>query len=129
MLHFPTIKMQLKQEKTFEDLGLRVPTILLPRQGIDLEKWAVVACDQHTSEPEYWKSVTEFVGDYPSTLDMMFPEVYLGKGEDDQRIAAINETMNYYLHKGVLVPRSPGFVVVDRELLNRKHRQGLMVAL
>ncbi|MBS3158348.1 DUF1015 domain-containing protein [Candidatus Woesearchaeota archaeon] len=121
--------MQLKQEKTFEDLGLRVPTILLPRQGIDLEKWAVVACDQHTSEPEYWKSVTEFVGDYPSTLDMMFPEVYLGKGEDDQRIAAINETMNYYLHKGVLVPRSPGFVVVDRELLNRKHRQGLMVAL
>ena len=53
-------------------------TILIP-EGIDDQKWSVVACDQYTSEPEYWQNVSEIVGDNPSTLNTILPEVYLEK--------------------------------------------------
>ena len=60
--------------------GFRLPRICLPRPGIDLSRWAVVACDQYTSEPDYWHRVEREVGDAPSTLHLIFPEVYLGIG-------------------------------------------------
>lgn len=50
--------------------------ILLPKDGIDMEKWSVIACDQYTSQADYWKTVEEFVGDAPSTLNVVFPEIY-----------------------------------------------------
>ena len=59
-----------------EDIGLSVPNILLPRKGVDLSKWAVVACDQYTSQPEYWADVESLVKGCPSTLNAVFPEVY-----------------------------------------------------
>merc|ERR1719265_672513 len=62
----------------FPDIGLKVPRVLLPKKGTDLTKWCVVACDQYTSQPQYWKSVKEVVGAAPSTLHLIFPEVYLG---------------------------------------------------
>ena len=58
-------------------LGLRFSTILVPAGGIDLEHWAVIACDQFTSDQEYWDEVERFVGDAPSTLRMILPEIYL----------------------------------------------------
>ena len=58
--------------------GFRLPRVCLPRADMDLFKWAVVACDQYTSEPEYWAAVAREVGDAPSTLRLIFPEVYLG---------------------------------------------------
>ena len=64
----------------FEKLALEVPKILLPKDDVDLYRWAVIACDQYTSEPEYWKDVERLVVDSPSTLNLVFPEVYL---EDD----------------------------------------------
>jgi len=64
----------------------RLPRILLPRRGIDLAKWAVIACDQHTSEPEYWESVAREVGEAPSTLHLIFPEAYLGAPDAALRI-------------------------------------------
>lgn len=60
--------------------------ILLPNDGIDMEKWSVIACDQFTSQADYWDAVEKYVGDAPSTLNVVFPEIYLGtiaKQEND----------------------------------------------
>ncbi len=61
--------------KIFEDIGVLVPEIQLPKSGTDLNKWAVIACDQFTSEPEYWQQVQALVGNAPSTLNLTFPEI------------------------------------------------------
>ena len=50
--------------------------ILLPNDGIDMEKWSVIACDQFTSQTDYWDAVEKYVGDAPSTLNVVFPEIY-----------------------------------------------------
>ena len=63
--------------KKLESLGVKIPNILVPNNNIDLQKWAVVACDQYTSEPEYWETVKDFVDGSPSTLNLVFPECYL----------------------------------------------------
>ncbi len=63
--------------KTFEDIGIQIPQIYLPRKGTDLTKWAVIACDQFTSEPEYWQEVEKLVGNAPSTYNLILPEVFL----------------------------------------------------
>ena len=55
--------------------------MLLPNKDIDLQKWAVIACDQYTSQPEYWKEVESFVGDVPSALKLTLPEIYLGEAK------------------------------------------------
>ena len=101
--------------------------ILLPREGIDLNKWAVVACDQFTSEPEYWDEVTAYVGDSPSTLRIILPEVYLESPDKEARIEKINATMKDYLDSGILRERFEGLMLVERE--TRKKRRGLVVAL
>ena len=64
--------------------------ILLPK-NTDMTKWSVVACDQYTSEPEYWNSVKEIVGENPSTLNLTLPEIYLEENDVDERIKKINE--------------------------------------
>ena len=66
--------------------------ILLP-QNVELEKWSVIACDQYTSEPEYWDKVKEIAGNAPSTLKLTFPEVYLSDDDAEKRIAKINSEM------------------------------------
>ena len=58
---------------------VKVPKILLPKKGIDMEKWATIACDQFTSTPEYWERLVAFVGDSPSTLKLTCPEIYLSR--------------------------------------------------
>ncbi len=110
-------------------LALEVPTILLPRTGVDLHRWAVIACDQYTSEPEYWQAVDRLVGDEPSTLRLIFPEVYLEEANIDARIAAINTCMDQYLAEGVLTAQKQGFVLLDRQTSHAQSRRGLMVAL
>ena len=61
------------------DLGIQIPAVLVPAAHIDLSKWAVIACDQYTSNPEYWAEVRRRIGASPSTLDLILPEVYLGR--------------------------------------------------
>ena len=113
----------------FAKLALEVPEILLPGQNVDLHRWAVIACDQYTSEPEYWAAVDRLIGDQPSTLRLVFPEVYLEDDHSDTRIAGINASMNQYLADGVLVPQDRGFVLVDRKTSHVPSRKGLIVAL
>ena len=85
----------------FSTLGFKAADILLPKEGIDCEKWAVVACDQYTSQEEYWESLSEYVGDSPSTLRLIYPEVYLEKGDKNAIISSINANMNKYLKDGI----------------------------
>ena len=111
-----------------EELGLYLPEILLPREGVDLTKWAVIACDQYTSERDYWEKVKEFVGDSPSTLHMIFPECYLEEEDTGTRINRIQSVMRQYLREEVLSPQPPGLVLVNRQTWYAS-RNGLLVAV
>ncbi len=113
----------------FKNIGIHVPEILLPRDGSDMTKWAVVACDQYTSQPEYWDKVKEVAGDAPSTLNMILPEVYLETPREEELVSEINRNMNQYLDKNILVKQKPGFVLVDRKTSIAPSRKGLVVAL
>lgn len=109
------------------DLGFRLPRIHLPAAGLDLRKWAVVACDQYTSEPAYWDAVEREVGDAPSTLRLIFPEVHLDDADAAARIAGIQAAMRDYLARGLLVEHA-GAVYVERRVGGRT-RHGLMLEL
>lgn len=114
----------------FPDIGLKVPRILLPRPGLDLTKWCVIACDQYTSQPRYWQDVKELVGEEPSTLNLIFPEVYLGDKKHNQLvIQGIKDKMYAYEKNRVLVPQHPGFMLIDRKTPLVGSRKGLLVAL
>ncbi len=72
-----------KYMKIYDDIGIQIPQVYLPKKGTNLTKWAVIACDQFTSQPEYWQQVERLVGDSPSTLSLILPEVYLEKPGQD----------------------------------------------
>lgn len=94
-------------------LPIRPADILLPRPGVDLSRWAVVACDQYTSQPDYWRAVEACVGDAPSTLKLVYPEAFLAEGE--ARIRRIQAEMRAYLADGTLAPAvRDGFVYLER---------------
>lgn len=88
--------------------------ILLPKKELDMEKWSVIACDQFTSEPEYWEEVKKFVGDSPSTLDMILPEVYLEQGNREERLKNIEASMNTYLREKVFTEYKDAMIYVER---------------
>ena len=113
----------------FAQIGLQVPTLLLPRAGLDLTRWAVVACDQYTSQPGYWAEVENLVGEAPSTLRLMLPEIYLGAADEALRIPAIQDTMRRYLAERILAAQPPGFLLVERETGRGRTRKGLIAAL
>lgn len=107
--------------------GYRLPQLCLPRTGIDLARWAVIACDQYTSEPEYWRRAEQAVGDAPSTLQLIFPEVHLESPDAPARIARIQVAMREQLARGLLVDHA-GAVYVERRVDGRT-RRGLMLEL
>jgi len=112
-----------------EKLGVGVPDILVPNATVDLEKWAVVACDQYTSEKEYWHEVDSFVGEEPSTLRLIFPEAYLEEPDPSKRIAGINAKMDEYLRADLFKTYKNSFFLVHRETGHGPGRWGLIVAL
>lgn len=113
--------------KTYNDIGIQIPNIYLPRKGTNLGKWAVIACDQFTSEPEYWQEVEKIVGDAPSTYNLILPEVYLGKPSEDTRIKSIQEKMHQFLQTNFLQSQE-GLIFVERKVGDRT-RHGLMLCL
>ncbi len=110
-------------------VGLSVPEILLPGAGVDPSRWAVIACDQYTSQPEYWKEEAKRIGAAPSALHLVLPEVWLGSSDEAARVAEIHEHMRAYLASGVFAPPLRGFVLVDRATAHVASRRGLLVAL
>ena len=113
----------------YPQVPLQVPEILLPKSGVALDSWAVIACDQYTTAPEYWRQVEELVGEAPSTLHAIFPEVHLGGLDRGRRIERINRQMRRYLEDGILEPLPAGFVLVDRRTPRTPSRMGLLVCL
>ncbi len=105
-------------------LGFYPANVLLPAEA-DLTKWSVVACDQYTSQPDYWQEVETFVGEDPSTLRMIVPELYLEEPDVEQRIAAVNQAMDRYMADG-LFRTVDNFIYVRRTLRDGKLRRGLM---
>ncbi len=100
--------------------------ILLPRTG--LEKWSVIACDQFTSEKEYWEETEKIAGENPSALHIVFPEAYLDN-QGDERIQRINSMMHQYLAEGVFEEHKDSMVYVERTLSNGKVRHGIVGAI
>ncbi len=100
--------------------------ILLP-DSVNMEKWSVVACDQYSAQPEYWDRVTEFAGDSPSTLNLVYPEAYLSEG--DARIEKINEKMQEYVDKKIFAKLPQSLIYVERTMNNGKIRRGIVGAI
>jgi hypothetical protein len=114
--------------KTLERLGLTLPDILLPKSGTDLAKWAVVACDQYTSDHAYWKAVEEIVADAPSTLRITLPEIFLESPDVPSRIEQIHAAMADYQARGILESQGPSIVYVKRTTEHSGTREGLVMA-
>lgn len=102
------------------------PADILLAKVSDMEKWAVVACDQYTSEPEYWDKTYESVGDSLSTLNLILPEIYLNEPDVEKRISNINKTMDSYLSDGVFEEYKNAFIYVERIQSNGILRQGII---
>ncbi len=113
--------------KNIEKIGIQIPEIYLPKSGIDLSKWAVIACDQFTSQPEYWQKVEMIVGDNPSTYHMILPEVFLESEDEETRIRKAQNKMQEYLRSGVF-QKYEGIILVERTVMG-KTRHGLIMAL
>ena len=113
--------------KTFTKYGVQVPEILLPK-NIDLKSWSVIACDQYTQDKEYWKNATQSVGSNPSTLNLIFPEVYLNEANGDERIKKIQETMKDYLDSGIFTSEEE-CVYIERKTEYGRTRKGLVLAV
>lgn len=103
-----------------------VPTILLPKNA-DMTAWAVNACDQFTSDGKYWEDLKVFVGDRASALNLIYPEIYL-KDDTQNRINAINATMEKYLKDGVFYEVTGKFILVERTTQSGT-RTGIVLAI
>ncbi|MGE4454119.1 MAG: DUF1015 domain-containing protein [Sphaerochaeta sp.] len=113
-----------------QKVALRRADIMIPKTTVDLEKWAVVACDQYTSEPEYWEQVEKQVQDNPSTLNLIYPEVYLEEAHPEKRIETINATMKQYVDRELFTVYKDAFFLVNRTTpKGQKGRWGLLVSL
>ena len=110
------------------NIPFKKANILLPK-NTDMTKWSVVACDQYTSEPEYWKEVESIVGNNPSTLNLTLPEVYLESDNVNERISKINENMDKLLNEDFFTELPNSMVYVERTQSDGKVREGLIGAV
>lgn len=106
-----------------------IPEIMLPREGTDLSKWAVIACDQYTSQPEYWAETDRTVGDAPSTLRLTLPEVYLEEADVAERTEKIHRTMHQYIEDGTLRTLPAGVILTERWSGGSCPRRGIVMAV
>ena len=112
---------------SFERIGIRPAQILLPAAGVKPETWACIACDQYTSEPEYWEKAFAVAGDAPSAIRLILPEYNLKNSES--LIPQIHSTMADYLAQGLLTPAvNPGFILCERTIASGT-RLGLVCAV
>ena len=114
--------------ESLKKYGVTLPGILLPKK-IDLESWSVIACDQYTQDRDYWQEAARIAGEEPSTLKLIFPEVYLGDEGKEERIESIQKTMKQYLDQGVFAPEMEGFVYIERTTAYGRTRKGLVLAV
>lgn len=113
--------------KVFEKAGFVPADILLPKTGF--ETWSVVACDQFTSEPGYWEKTEEIVGERPSALRLIYPEIYLEEPGRKARIEGINRCMSEYLNQDIFHLYEDSFILTERTYPSGKSRLGLIGAI
>ena len=101
--------------------------ILIPKMET-MEKWAVIACDQFTSQPEYWERVAAYVGEDKSALKLIFPEAKLGEESSDM-VEEIKVTMESYLADGTFAEYEDSLIFVERTLLDGSIRKGVVGAI
>ena len=112
--------------------AIAIPDILLPNNGTDLQKWAVIACDQYTSEPEYWEECDKFVSDAPSALRIVLPEVKLGIETEEQIEADLKDiasNIDNYIKNNIWGDPLEGFILTDRSTSLHPSRRGIMLAV
>ncbi|MBS6368005.1 MAG: DUF1015 family protein, partial [Clostridiales bacterium] len=100
--------------------------ILLPNPSVPMQTWAVVACDQFSSQPEYWARVRERTAQAPSCMHLILPEADLGTEREAAQTAQINATMQRYLDEGVFTAYPNAYVYVERAAANGEIRRGLV---
>lgn len=105
------------------------PHILLPEKGTDMTAYAVIACDQFTSQIEYWNDLKDMVGDKLSTFHMIYPEAYLENTNQEEYINTINTNINKYLKDNRLVDIGESFILVERVTDYGVRRLGLMISI
>ena len=103
-----------------------LPADILFPQVDSMEKWAVIACDQFTSDPAYWERVRQHAEGSPSTINLILPEAELGTPQEAAHTALINRTMAEYLDANVFRTLKDSFVYVERTLENGSIRRGLI---
>lgn len=108
---------------------VKPPVVLLPSADINWQKWSVIACDQYTSNRKYWEEVHRFVGEQPSTLNLILPEVYLEDPDVEIRLKQIKSTMTDYLQTKLLTPLAPGYILIDRQTPQVSSRKGLLAVI
>jgi len=111
-----------------QKVGVGIPEILLPSLNVNMKKWSVIACDQFTSQPDYWTAVEKLVGNAPSILHMILPEVYLNEEGLPGNIENIKTVMNDYLAKGVLEQLPRGIMLTER-VVGGIVRKGLVMTV
>ena len=111
-------------------LGIAVPDVLLPKNGTDLSKWAIIACDQYTQDKSYWERAKSIVGNSPSSFNLIFPELYLENSDLNERasrIEIIREAMKNYLNNGVFSSPRHAFIYLERSTAHHPKRRGLII--
>ena len=111
--------------KKFEKLGFYPADILLPKEA-DMSKWAVVACDQFTSQPEYWQAVENYVGESPAALRLILPEAKLSLPDVEEEIIRINTSMEQYLRENIFQSFEQSMIYMERTQSDGKVRHGLI---
>ena len=109
---------------------VEIPKILLPKKNIDYSKWSVIACDQHTSEEDYWNKVNLNTKGSLSTINLVLPEIYLKEGEAKvkERVAKINSNMKEYIDNDIFNEVN-SFIFVKREMKKNLYHYGLMISV
>ena len=110
-------------------IGIRLPEIILPAWRVNLSSWPVVACDQFTSEPQYWHDVSDIVGTDPSTFNLIYPECFLTSENRRERIASIQDAMTRYIEDGVFQAYTGGVHVVVRDIPGKPRRTGILLSI
>ncbi|MFI3114946.1 MAG: DUF1015 domain-containing protein [Clostridia bacterium] len=108
---------------------IKTSNILFPKKEINLEKWAVIACDQYTSQPNYWKEVLETVQDVPSTYNITLPEIYLEDDDMLEKTKIIHQNMKNYINSGILSTLPEGIVLVKRYTSDKNPRRGVVLEI
>jgi len=105
------------------------PTNILIPENTPMDAWSVIACDQFSSEPEYWERVKDKVGNNPSTLNMIIPEAYLEEIDEEKEISKISKEMKNYLGSGLFKESKESFVYVERTQPDGRVRKGIVGAV